>query len=207
MTINALNAKQPGSTIKILGKRKTIARNAPSVARLHPSVYLGLRPTMITSPPCTREGAVAAQKIPPSMLRSESKVRMEWTKNRLKLDPKHFKQWTSECGRYLVRWRDQFGGVAVDPGYHACVVDNGRIELVWRYKIFRTANAAKAACEDHARGLNPAEVFRRRKYEKATKAHKKRKEKSRAKAEAALTVPIKRTRRTRSDKGKKRGTT
>ena len=93
---------------------------------------------------------------------------MIWYKDKTKT-PKHLKQWHS--GRYIVRWRDEFMGVSVLEGYHALVKtkrEGGEImlDMVWRYKVFRTRRAARKACEDHAAGLDVVAEYRKHKQKK-----------------------------------------
>jgi len=96
---------------------------------------------------------------------------MLWYKDKTK-NPKHFKQWHS--GRYIVRWRDEFQGVSVLPGYHALVKATGidgtvMLDLVNRYKVFRTRHAARKACEDHAKGLDPDAEYQKHKKKKISR--------------------------------------
>ncbi len=119
-------------------------------------------------------------------------------------DTLHCKQW--KMGPYLVRWRDMAFDVHVPAGYVALVKvkkpDNTVfIDLVWRYKIFRTRRAAMNACEDHLAGLDPAKEFKQRKIDKIQKRRVRRQKK----IETKLMPGIKKPRKQRADKGKKRG--
>ncbi len=94
---------------------------------------------------------------------------LNWYRDKLpNRDKHHYKQWHAERGKYVVRWRDQYEGVEIPAGFHALVrimLPDGRdmLDMVWRFKIFRTRRAAYAACEDHAEGRDPKAEYKRRK--------------------------------------------
>ena len=73
-------------------------------------------------------------------------------------DPKHYKEWRAERGKYRIVWRNQTFGVSVSSGYQCCmrifIPETG--ESMWEFvdrnhhPLYRTLCAAKAACEKHA---------------------------------------------------------
>jgi hypothetical protein len=117
---------------------------------------------------------------------------MGWYKTKGK-QTKHLKQWHTDRGRYIVRWRDQYDGIDILAGYQALVKiqieDRVILDSVWKFKVFRTKKAAMVACEDHAAGKDPAETARRRKYDKKMKPLKKRKEAKKKLVERDSIIP------------------
>ena len=142
---------------------------------------------------------------------------LKWYRDRLtNRDKHHYKQWHAMRGKYIVYWRDQFGGVEIPAGLHALVrslTPDGRemLDMVWRYKVFRTRRSAFAACEDHAEGRDPQAEYKKRKADaKRRKPRRKKKTPEMAIIKAILetTTPNnepKKPRKQRADKGQKRG--
>ena len=68
---------------------------------------------------------------------------------------KTYKEWWSDCGNYRITWRKEVAGIAVDPGYYACVKcvrsDQDRTEyfgFAHRRGLNRTLKAAIKQCEE-----------------------------------------------------------
>jgi len=60
---------------------------------------------------------------------------------------KTYKEWYSDCDQYRISWRNEVFGVAMVPGYHACVRSGGGWGFARRRGLYRTLKAAQAACE------------------------------------------------------------
>lgn len=106
-------------------------------------------------------------------------------------DKHHHKQWHAARGKYVVRWRDQYEGVEIPAGFHALVrimLPDGRdmLDMVWRFKVFRTRRAAFAACEDHAEGRDPKAEYKRRKASAMNRRRGRRKKPSLIKQDRAI---------------------
>ena len=73
-------------------------------------------------------------------------------KQRIKGKPaKHYKEWYDETKQYRVSWRDEAFGVAVLPGFYACVRCSVNGSVYWgfvgRRGLYRTVLAAMDACD------------------------------------------------------------
>jgi len=60
---------------------------------------------------------------------------------------KTYKEWYSDCGQYRISWRNEVFGVAMVPGYHACVRSGEGWGFARRRGLYRTLKAAQDACE------------------------------------------------------------
>lgn len=58
------------------------------------------------------------------------------------------RNWVSADGRYRVRWRNRFDGVAVRPLYYALILSHAPVGPMWEIiSTHRTARRARAACQ------------------------------------------------------------
>jgi hypothetical protein len=68
---------------------------------------------------------------------------------------KTYREWWSDCGNYRITWRREVNGVAVDPGFYACVKcfvshhdPTEYVGFANRRGLNRTLKAAIKSCED-----------------------------------------------------------
>lgn len=106
---------------------------------------------------------------------------MNWTRKHSDKDPKHRKEWRAGRGRYRIVWRDKAFGVTVPPGYQCCMrifvseLGQPMWEFVDRTRkpLYRTFQAAKNACEQHADPDYKPVKKKRKKKKKGAKPSRK----------------------------------
>jgi hypothetical protein len=74
----------------------------------------------------------------------------------------HFKRWESECGRYVIEWRNRIGGVKLNPAYYRPLVKrvNAAGWTAWCHvdqnRRFLKLHTAEEACRRHAASAESA---------------------------------------------------